>query len=330
MARTVALIATGGTISAVGKDRLDLASYLENDESVAAESLIAEIPEARALAIIREVGYARLPSHALTHDDWIALLTTVRGLLADDEVSAVVITHGTNTLEETAYFLSLTLSDRKPIVLVGAMRPASGLSTDGPLNLLNAIRVAVARESTGRGVLVVMNDGIFAPRDVTKTMTYRLQAFGSPDLGPLGYADADGRVVYYHRSERRPGALPAFDLNDGKLPRVDVTVSYVGADGTMIDAAVRAGAAGIVSAGTGAGRPTPSEMVALERACSAGVVVCQTSRVGGGRVVASPALRSAGFVAADNLGPWKARVLLALALTKTSDQQAIQELFDRY
>ncbi len=329
MKPTVALISTGGTISALGRDRLDLASYIERGASVPPGSLLEAIPEVAELADIRQIDHPQVVSHALTSADWISLVMTLRELLADDRFSGVVVTHGTNTLEETAYLLSLTLSDAKPVVIVGAMRPASGISPDGPLNLLNAIRVATSPGSVGRGALVLMNDTIFAPRDVTKSLTYRLGAFHSPDAGPLGYADADGTVVYYHRAERRPDTLPAFALRDGELPRVDVVVSYVGADGTFIDAAVAAGAAGLVSAGTGAGRPTPAEQEALVRAGGQGVVICQSSRVGGGRVVRSRTLSDAGFVAADNLGPWKARVLLSLALTETTSPLAIQEIFDR-
>jgi L-asparaginase len=180
-------------------------------------------------------------------------------------------------------------------------------------------------------VLVVLNDTILAARDVTKTATYRLQAFQARDAGPLGYADADGRVGWQHRVERPHTTQTEFDVAAlESLPRVDVVVSYVGADGVMIDAAVAAGAKGIVSAGTGAGRPTPGEDEALDRAAAAGVVVCQSTRVGSGRVVYAPALQQRGFVAAGDLQPWKARVLLQLGLTVTSEPARIQEMFDRY
>jgi L-asparaginase len=174
-----------------------------------------------------------------------------------------------------------------------------------------------------------MNDTIHSARDVTKTATFRVDALRAPDVGPLGYADADGRIDFYHRSQRLPSPSPAFPVGDlESLPRVDVVVSYVGADGVLIDAAVAAGARGMVSAGTGAGRPTPAEVEALNRAAAAGVVVCQATRAGGGRVSRSPEMRRRGVVAADNLVPWKARVLLALALTRTDDAEDIQELFD--
>lgn len=330
MTPTIALISTGGTITAIGSDRLDLASYLENSASVQPGQLLQSLPEAASVAVIREVEYPNVVSHALTHDDWLRLLRTLRDQISDPAVAGVVVTHGTNTLEETAYFLSLTLSQEKPVVIVGAMRPASALSADGPLNLMNAIRIASSPNAAGRGVLVAMNDTIFAPRDVTKALTYRVQSFASYDAGPLGYADADGRVVFQHRSEHQPVDGPVFTLESGHIPRVDVVVSYVGADATMIDAAVAAGAAGIVSAGTGAGRPTPAELDALTRASRQGVIVCQSSRVAGGRVVSTRTVEALHFVAADSLGPWKARVLLALALTETKDPAEIQAYFDRY
>ena len=181
------------------------------------------------------------------------------------------------------------------------------------------------------GVLVVLNDTIHSARDVTKTATYRVETFQGRDLGPLGYADNDGRVMYYHRPVRAHTTASQFQLEAGvALPRVDVVVSYLGADATMIDAAVAAGARGIVSAGTGAGRPTPAEDAALQRASEAGVLICQGTRVGSGRAVRSPGLKRRGWVASDNLQPWKARILLRLALAATSDPDEIQQMFDSY
>jgi L-asparaginase len=179
---------------------------------------------------------------------------------------------------------------------------------------------------------LVMNDTIFNGRDVTKNATYRVEAFQSRDLGPLGYADGDGKIVYYHQPLRRHTMDTEFDVrNLESLPRVDVVVSYVGADGTMIAAAAAAGAKGIVSAGTGAGRPTPAEDAAFDKAFKEnGTLMCLCSRVASGRVVRSPGLAKRGFVAGDNLQPWKARLLLSLALTKTNNADAIQRMFDTY
>jgi L-asparaginase len=324
---TVVLLSTGGTITSVGRDRLDLASYIENGVHLGPGELLSSVPEAGTVAEVREIPYLSGPSHGLRHEDWVRLVATLEEILAAPDIDGVVLTHGTNTLEETAYFLSLVLRTAKPVVLTGAMRPSSGIVADGPLNLLEAIRVAAAPQSRNRGVLVVMAEEIFAPRDVTKMSTYRLDAFRSPDGGPIGHADIDGSVRYRHSASQPGEGLPTFDLGGG-LPRVDVVASYVGADGVLIDAAVGAGARGIVSAGTGAGRPTPAELEALTRARDAGVVVCQTSRVGSGVVVASPGLQAKGFVAAGNLGPWKARLLLALALTVSDDPARVQLIFD--
>jgi L-asparaginase len=328
----VALIVTGGTIDSVGTDRLDLAWYIEAGKRLSEGELLGAVPELSAIAEVREVPFRRLPSQAITPRDWLELAAEIQRLLVDDdEADGVVVTHGTNTLEETAYFLNLVLKTDRPVVVVGSMRPSSGLSADGYLNLLNAVRVAADPASSGLGVLVVLNDTILGARDVTKTATYRVETFQGRDLGPLGYADADGRIRIYHRPALRHTVTSAFDASTIEdLPRVDVVLSYVGADGTMIDAAVAAGAKGIVSAGTGAGRPTPGEDAALERAHEQGVVICQGSRVGSGRAVRSPGLRRRGWVATDNLVPWKAKVLLALALTRTTEPDEIQELFDTH
>lgn len=329
--RRVALIVTGGTIDSVGRDRLDLAWYIEAGKRLAEGELLQNLPELSQVAEVEEVPFRRIPSQAITFGDWVGLVHLIEGLFRDDKADGVVVTHGTNTLEETAYFLHLTLKTDKPVVIVGSMRPASGLSADGYLNVLNAVRVAADPASVGMGVLVVLNDTIHSGRDVTKTATYRVETFQGRDLGPLGYADADGRVLFYHRPVRPHTTATEFNVDElGELPRVDVVVSYVGADGVMIDAAVAAGAKGIVSAGTGAGRPTPGEDEALARARAKGVLVCQSSRVGSGRTVQSPKAKARGDVGADNLQPWKARILLALGLAKTSEPQEIQRLFDTY
>lgn len=329
--RRVGLMLTGGSLNSLGVDRLDLAWYIETGRRLEPNEFIARIPEVAAIANVTETTFRRMHSHALTDRDWLDLRREIHRLLDEEGFDGVVVGHGTNTLEETAYFLTLTLKRENPVVLVGGMRPASGMSTDAELNVVNAVRVAADPAARGRGVLVVLNDTVHAARDVTKTSTYRLQAFRSPDAGPLGYADADGRVVWYHRTEQVHTTETEFDVDDlDRLPRVDVVVSYVGADGALIDAAVAAGAEGLVSAGTGAGRPTPAEDEALDRAAGRGVVVCQASRIGSGRVVFSPALRRRGFVAAGNLPPWKARVLLSLALTRSREPAEIQRMFDTY
>lgn len=325
----VALILTGGTIDSVGVSRLDLAWYNENSTHLGAGELVRTVAELEDIAEVVHVPFPGFNSGVLDYAAWLHLARTVRGLLDDDACDGVVITHGTNVMEETAYFLHLTVCSAKPVVVVGAMRPSSALGTDGALNLLRAVQVAASDQARGHGVLVVLNDTVFAARDVTKSSTYRVQAMQGAELGPLGFADADGQVVFYHRHLAAPASGPRFDPAglDG-LPRVDVLVSHVGADGTFVDAAVAAGARGIVSAGFGAGRTTSAESEAYDRAVAAGVVVCQSTRVGSGRVVRSPSFIRRKLVAADNLQPWKARVLLALALSRSDDPDRIQEWFD--
>src|SRR5205823_3128776 len=304
----VGLILTGGTIDSVGKDRLDLAWYIEANKRLGSGELLAQLPELKQIAQVEEIAFRRLPSQALVDKDWLDLVRKIEAIFAADAADGIVVTHGTTTLEETAYFLNLTLRTDKPVVIVGSMRPSSAISADGYLNVLNAVRVAADPASRGRGCLVVMNDAIFNGRDVTKNSTYRVQAFESRDLGPLGFADADGKVVYYHQPTRKHTTQTEFDVRTTRsLPRVDVVLSYVNADGVMIDAAAKAGAKGIVSAATGAGRPTPAQDEAFDRAYREhGTIMCLCSRVASGRVVRSPGLKRKGFVASDNLQPWKA------------------------
>jgi L-asparaginase len=325
----VAVVTTGGTIDSLGADRLDLAAYLETGRRLDPGALLAGIPELAAVADVTEVPFRRLRAHAMTDEDLADLRDLVAGILARDEADGVVVTHGTNTLEETASLLQLTVAGDAPIVITGAMRPASALSADGPLNLVDAVRVAASPDARGLGALVVMDDTIHGARDVTKSNTMRTNAFSDGAAGPLGRVDGDGRVLMTHlpgRGTALHGRFAGTDLR--ALPRVDVVVSYQGADGALVDAAVVAGARGIVSAGTGAGYPTPGEVEALERAAAAGIVVCQASRVGAGRVPPVPALVARGWVAADDLQPWKARVLLRLALaTGVTDRASIQALF---
>ena len=328
----IALILTGGTIDSVGKDRLDNAWYIETGKRLGDGELLRQVPELKDIAEVHELPFRRLPSHALVDRDWLDLLRTIHSIFENGQAVGIVITHGTNTIEETGYFLNLTLKTDKPVVLVGSMRPSSSISADGYLNLVNAMKVAADPESCGRGCLLVMNDTIFNARDVTKNATYRVDAFVSRDLGPLGFADSDGKVLYYHQPLRKHTTSTEFDARKlESLPRVDIVLSYVGADGTMIEAAANAGAKGIVSAATGAGRPTPAEDAAFDKVFKEkGTIICICSRVASGRIGRSPDLNERGFVAGDNLQPWKARVLLSLALTQTNDPDAIQRMFDTY
>jgi len=325
----VAVVTTGGTIDSLGADRLDLAAYLETGRRLEPGELLNTVaPELATMARITEVQLERLPAHAMTDTHLAGLRDLVAQILAGGEADGVVVTHGTNTLEETAWLLHLAVATDAPIVLTGAMRPASALSADGPLNLVEAVRVAASPSARGLGVLVVMDNTIHGARDVTKTNTLRVDAFSSPMTGPLGRVDGDGRVVVTSRPTRGTtlrGAYQAADLR--ALSRVDVIPSYQGADGVLIDASVAAGARGIVSAGTGDGYPTPWQVDALERASAGGVVIVQSSRTGSGRVPPLPALLARGWVPADDLNPWKCRILLRLALAAGEDVPTVRARF---
>jgi L-asparaginase len=250
--------------------------------------------------------------------------------LKEPDIAGVVFTHGTNTIEETAYFFNLTVRHDKPVVVVGAQRPFGTLSSDAPLNLLNAIRVAGDPASRGKGVLVVTNDEINSARDVTKSNTYRLETFQSRELGILGYADPD-RIVFYRAPTRKHTSQSQFDLSQiNEFPKVSILYSYTGDDGDLAKAAVAAGAKGIVIAGTGAGHTQNARKTLKELHDTTGVIVVRSSRVGAGRVVKDDNWQEPGFVAADNLSPQKARILLQLALTKTNKPDDIQKMFDEY
>ena len=328
----IAVIGTGGTIAGVGRDKLDFYEYGSSGRFMPVDELIAGVPELARVAEILPIRYKNVGSTEIGPADWLALLRIIHETVAGDaSIRGIVITHGTATLEETAYFLNLAVKAAVPVVVVGAMRPSSALGADGGNNLLNGARVAGSPEARGMGVMVVLNDEINAARDVTKTSNYRVQTFVSRDFGILGYADADV-VKFYRKPLRACAPETEFDvagLND--LPRVDIIPAYAGADAVLVNAAVAAGAKGIVSEGFPSGSPSPAQKAALKEAVKAGVVVAQSSRSGSGRVIADKvALREAGFVAADSLTPQKARILLMMALTVTSDIAEIRRMFDIY
>jgi L-asparaginase len=328
----VAVIGTGGTISSVGRDALDVWEYMDHAHRLEADELVAAVPELAAVADVVPVRHRAVPSPAIGPKDWLELLALVDDVVArDPRLDGVVITHGTATLEETAYFLNLTVKADVPIVVVGSQRPFSALSSDAGMNLVGAVRVAGAREARGLGVLVLLNDEIQPARDVTKTSTLRLETFRSADVGMLGYADPDGRVAIYRKPTRRHAPDSGFDVRGRTdLPRVDVAYSYAGADGTAIAAFVAAGARAVVSASLAPGVTTPAEMDALLAARRAGVLAVLSSRAGSSRVLRRTVFRERGIVVADNLTPQKARVLAMLALTVTSAPDAVQQLFDEY
>ena len=327
----VALIGTGGTISSVGRDSLDVWEYMDHSTKLEADQIVAGVPELATIADVVPVRHRAIGSPAIGPKDWLELTTVVHEVVRRESVAGVVITHGTATLEETAYFLNLTAKVEVPIVVVGAQRPFSGLSTDARMNLVGAVRVAGAPEARDLGVLVVLNDEIQAARDVTKGSTLRLETFRTHDLGMLGYADPDGRVAIYRRPVRRHAPHTEFDVRTvADLPRVDIAYSYAGADGTAIAAFVAAGARAIVSASMAPGTTTSAEMDALLAARRQGVLIVMSTRAGSGRVLPRTLFKERGFVVADNLSPQKARVLTLLALTVTDTVDGVQRMFDEY
>jgi L-asparaginase len=323
----ISVIGTGGTISSLGASSLDVLDYPDFGQKLSCEALLERFPETRLVADPVPVTFRQVGSTEIGPKDWLEIRALIHRLGRDEPgVTGFVIPHGTATLEETAFFLNLTLATSQPVVLVGAQRPASALGTDAGMNLVNALRVAGSADSRGKGVLVVLNDEIHAARDVVKTSTYRLQTFRSTDFGALGHVDGDG--VHFYRAPlgaHMPDA-PFSRLEIDTLPRVEIIYSYAGADAALVDAAVATGARGLISAGFAPGSPTPDQRAAFERAAKAGIVVVQCSRATG-RVAPRSRLRESGIVAGEDLTPQKARILLMLALSQTTEPAEIQKLF---
>ena len=327
----VAVIGTGGTISSVGKHSLDLVAYVENNKIYEVDELLNAFPETLEQGDVVPVRLRAMPSTAIGPAEWLEINTKIHDLVEEDpSLDGIVVTHGTATLEETAYFLNLASKVDIPIVLVGAQRPASGMGTDSGINLVNAIRTAGHPDSRGRGVLGVLNDEIHFSRDMTKTSTLRQQTFKSPDFGLLGHADWD-KIAYYRMPERRRAPNTEFDVRGlTELPRVDISMTYAGTHGTAIDAYVAAGAKGIVVGAMAPGYVAPIEFEKLAAAAEKGVTIVHSTRAGSGRVADVASRRVPGTVLADNLPPQKARVLLTVALTKTNDPAGLQRIFDEY
>jgi L-asparaginase len=331
MKKKIAFIGTGGTMASLGKGPLDTVNYGAQGHMLQADGILDRFPEVQLVADVVAVPYRNIPSPQVGWTEWRQLVLLCDKLVAEDPALAgIVIGHGTASLEETAYFLSLTLKVPVPVVVVGAQRPASALSTDAAMNLVNGVRVAASEEARGLGVLVMLNDEIQAAREVTKTSTGRMQTFRSPDFGVLGHADGD-MLAWYRRPLRKLAPDTEFDIRRlAALPRVDIAYSHADADGTAVRAFTAAGAKGIVAAGFAPGFVTPGDAAALLEARAAGVVVLQSTRAGSGRVFPTTKLAEAGFIPADNLNPQKARILLALALTVTSDPAEIARIFATY
>lgn len=320
------ILATGGTIAGSSASATE-GNYTAGSKGI--EDILSAVPQLGDLATIKSEQISNIGSQEMNDEIWLKLANRVSELLTKNDVDGVVFVHGTDTMEETAYFLSLVVKSKKPIVLVGAMRNADSMSADGPLNIYNAVSVAADKNAREKGALVVMNDEIHAAREVTKTNTTNVAAFASPNSGKIGTVNY-GTVNFYMAPLRKHTVASEFNIKDLKaLPRVDIVYGHAQDSGDLVDAAVQKGAKGIIVAGVGNGNLYPDLQAALAKASEAGVVVVRSSRTGSGSTSVGSEVDDAklGFLTADNLNPQKARVLLMLAISKTSDKAKIQSFF---
>jgi len=326
----VTILATGGTIAGTGASSTTTIGYTA--ATVGVQSLIQAVPEIAKVANVTGEQVFQIASENISDAQWLQLAKRVNVLLAQPNVDGIVITHGTDTLEETAYFLNLVVKSKKPVVVVGSMRPSTALSADGPINLYNAVRLAGTPEAAGRGVLVAMNDQVHAARDVTKANTTTADTFRTSELGVIGYIQG-GKPFFYREVSRKHTVDTEFDIAKlDALPQVDVAYAYANVGDVAVNALVAAGAKGLVHAGVGNGSLPARTKPALVKARKEGVVIVRASRVGQGIVARNGEADddALDFVVADTLSPQKARILLMLALTRTASTREIQRMFYTY
>ncbi|HEY6640529.1 asparaginase [Povalibacter sp.] len=329
----VYVLSTGGTIAGSGSSTTDLSNYKPG--AILGEQLVKAVPQISVIADVRVEQIVNVISSDITIDNLLTLAKRIHAIAKETpDVAGFVVTSGTNTLEETAYFLNLTVRTDKPVVLVGSMRPSTAISADGPLNLLNAVRTAISSDARGKGVLIVLNDEINAARDASKTNTLRVETFRSPELGLLGYVDED-QVSFYRSPTKRHTLNSEFDVTLlTQLPRVTILYSYIEPDATLIQAAIKSGAKGIVFAGTGNGALSIAEETVLKEVIAMPAntrpVLVRSSRTGNGRVTATTEYEAFGMIPGDTLNPQKARILLMLGLSRTSDPKELQRMFAEY
>ena len=327
----IKVLATGGTIAGAQTTQAD-AGYKSGSFSV--DDLIKAVPQLKNIAEMSGEQVANIGSQTMNHEVWLKLAARINEVLKGDAVDGVVITHGTDTMEETGYFLSLVVKSDKPVVLVGSMRPATAISADGPINLYNAVALAASPEAKGRGPLVVLNDTIHYAREAQKMHTTRMDTFASPNRGIAGMLNT-GKAFFYSPNAAVHTTKSEFSVDGltvANLPRVEVVYSYANLGGDIIEAMVEKGAKGIVLAGVGDGNTTDAALAALEKAAKKGVAVVRCSRTGSGVVDRNVEVNDdkLGFIAGMELNAQKARILLMLGLTKTSDAKKLQDYFYRY
>jgi len=325
----VVILATGGTIAGAAASGTQ-AAYTSG--AVTIDAMIAAVPGMTNMANIKGEQISNVGSQDMSFEIMLKLAKRINELQKQGDVDGIVVTHGTDTMEETAFFLNLVVKGEKPVVMVGSMRPSTAVSADGPLNLYNAVGVAVDPNARGRGVLVVMNDWIHAAHSLTKTSTTAIQTFMSPLRGVVGVATY-GKNDFYNSPQWKHTSGSEFDVTDvNKLPRVDIIFACADMPADLIDASVANGAKGIVIAGVGNGNMNKASLDAAARAVKKGVVVVRSSRVATGSVGRNVEVNDdeMGFVASDELNPQKARLLLSLALLKQRSNADLQNLFTTY
>lgn len=324
----IAILGTGGTIAGFIDSTIATTGYTAG--AIDIDVLIKAVPQIRDLADISWEQIANIDSSNMCDEIWLRLAKKIAKLFAEG-IDGVVITHGTDTMEETAYFLNLTIKSDKPVVLVGAMRPSTAISADGPKNLYNAVALVANKEAKNKGVMVAINDKILNARGVVKTHSLNVDAFSSPDFGDLGYI-VDGKVFFYNNVTKAHTKNAPFDVSKlTSLPKVDILYSYSNdGSGVAAKALFEHGTKGIVVAGSGAGSIHKNQKDVLKELLKKGLKVVVSSRVVAGCVAVSDSDEKLGFISAEDLNPQKARVLLMLALTKTSDPKKIQEYFLKY
>ena len=325
------VIGTGGTIAGIGPDRLDYTQYAELGKKFSIEQSLDRISEINALADIQSEDMISVGSPAIGPKEWLQLSKRINTVLNSAKVEGVVVTHGTATLEETAYFLHLTVKSKKPVVITGAMRPPTAFGTDADLNLIDAVRVAASPHATDKGVVTVLNNEIHCARDVYKANTLRVETFRANELGFLGYSDSDGEVLFYRSPLRKHTYSTDFDVATlTELPRVDIVYAYAGSDNLLIDAVRQNKSDGMVLTGFGSGTLPPIMLETGAETTQEGIPVVLASRSTAGRIVITPRITKLGFLVADNLHPQKARILLMLGLTITKNHDILQEMFMVY
>ena len=328
---TIAFFGTGGTISNRGTAPDNFVDYLDVGTVMQADELLAKHPDLRQNSQIYVESFGALRSKYLTSAHWLQLAKQLTAVLAQENIRGAVISHGTGTMEETAWFLHLTVNSTKPIVLVGAQRPGSALGSDTPLNLHDAFRVAAHPESHGTGVTVVMNRQIHSAREVLKVANHRLDAMQSPVRGPLGVIHADHTIEYWRHPTHPHTCESAFRGIDVTLPRVDIVQAYTDADATALEAFLAAGATGLVMVGYPPGTLTQPLDDAVDRAIADGIVVVQATRASlEPAVMARAGLVERGLIANRDLAPHKARILLQLCLAHQLDRAAMEKVFATY